>query len=80
MVLPQAHQFRAGAAAFLELGFLAGRFGAAARPSTASRPAARISSENYPVPATRAITSVPIMVAIADIACLRAALREISGI
>ena len=51
------------------------RFAGAARSSTASRPAPRISSENSPLPATRAITSVPIMVAIAAIACLRAALR-----
>ena len=51
--------------------FFAGLAGGA-RPSTASRPAPRISSENSPDPAMRASTSVPIMVAIAPSpACAR---------
>src|ERR1700744_1853886 len=45
-------------------------------PSTASRPALRISSENSPLPAIRAITRVPIMVASAATACFRAALGD----
>ena len=40
------------ARAFVAIGFVA-----AARPSTASRPEARISSESSPLPATRDITS-----------------------
>src|SRR5437868_824061 len=69
-------------AAFFAAGFLAAAFGAealdatgfgdAARSRTASRPALRSSSDNSPLPATRASTMVPIMVASAAIACLRA--------
>jgi len=65
-----AYQYRAVVEAFLAEDFFAARFGGAARPTTASRPAPRISSENSPLPATRASTTVPIMVAIAAIACL----------
>src|SRR5207247_654512 len=75
----QLCQCRAVIAALLVADFLAARF-AAARPTTASRPAPRISSENSPLPATRASTIVPIMVAIVAIACLRAALRGRSRI
>src|SRR5258708_6235644 len=74
-----AYQRRAVVEAFLAEDFFAARFGGAARPSTASRPAPRISSENCPLPATRASTTVPIMVAITAIACFRAALRGTSG-
>src|SRR5260370_29682036 len=75
-----AYQCRAVVEAFLAEDFFAARFGGAARPSTASRPAPRISSENSPLPATRASTTVPIMAAITAIARLRAALRGTSGI
>src|SRR6266700_7674281 len=61
--------------AFFRAGFFAAGVGAAARPSTASRPAPRISSENSPFPAIRANTSVPIMVASVATARLRAVLR-----
>src|ERR1700676_3672154 len=74
-----AYQCRAIVAAFLAADFFAARFGDAL-PSTASRPAPRISSENCPLPATRASTIVPIMLAMIPIACLRAALRGRSGI
>src|SRR6185437_1038486 len=61
-------------------GFLLGDFAATERPSAAARPAARISSENSPLPAIRDSTSAPIMVASVAEACLRAALRGRSGI
>ena len=50
-------------------------FAAAARACAASRPAARISSDSSPLPATRDITSAPIIVASAPIAWRRAVFR-----
>src|ERR1700730_13239568 len=73
-------QCRAGSAVFLDAGLFDADLAEAARPSTASRPASKISSENSPVPAIRDITTVPIMVARLAIACLRAALRGTSRI
>ena len=64
----------------LRAGLLRCRLRRGRRPSAASRPELRISSENSPLPAMRDSTSVPIMVVSAAMAFLRAALRGTSGI